>query len=355
MNEHETQPAYFDAFEIVHKPNAEKLTVTSWTDYYPFGKVAKTACSGAGAYRYGYQGEFAEKDNETEWNSFELRQYDSEIGRFTTTDPMGEFWSSYVGMGNDPVNLTDPTGGETNDIPEHWGRGGFCGDGGSGDMSFLGGMQMDNWMRNIAESTKSLSASAAIHVFIYSGINAQGNEIFSRQEIEKTLPYLVEIYRRNGIVLNPTIVSYKQGIGKGRNMRKNQALLTLVPSTLDGMEAMAGKMISGEGHTTPVSYSIGFAKEGQYYLSTVGFETVSPSQGDKYYMTAYTMAHEILHQMLSIAGGRLNTSHLESTPNLLISGARKDVNYLTRQPKRTHSMELIHPTHRAILIPYLKR
>ncbi len=113
VNEHETQPAYFDAFEIVHKPNAEKLTVTSWTDYYPFGKVAKTACSGAGSYRYGYQGEFSEKDNETDWNSFELRQYDSEIGRFTTTDPMGEFWSSYVGMGNDPVNLTDPTGGET--------------------------------------------------------------------------------------------------------------------------------------------------------------------------------------------------------------------------------------------------
>ncbi len=115
VNEHEQQPAYFDAFEIVHKPNTEKLTVTSWTDYYPFGKVAKTACSGAGAYRYGYQGEFAEKDGETDWNSFELRQYDSEIGRFTTTDPMGKFWSSYVGMGNDPVNLTDPTGGETKD------------------------------------------------------------------------------------------------------------------------------------------------------------------------------------------------------------------------------------------------
>ncbi len=113
VNEHDQQPAYFDAFEIVHKPNTEKLTVTSWTDYYPFGKVAKTACSGAGAYRYGYQGEFAEKDGETDWNSFELRQYDSEIGRFTTTDPMGEFWSSYVGMGNDPVNLTDPTGGCT--------------------------------------------------------------------------------------------------------------------------------------------------------------------------------------------------------------------------------------------------
>jgi RHS repeat-associated protein len=119
VNENETQPAYFDDFEITHKANPQKLTVSSWAEYYAFGKVAKASCSppsGAGglAYRYGYQGEFAEKDQETEWNSFELRQYDSEIGRFTTTDPMGEFWSSYVGMGNDPVNLTDPTGGETN-------------------------------------------------------------------------------------------------------------------------------------------------------------------------------------------------------------------------------------------------
>jgi RHS repeat-associated protein len=113
VNEHNTQPAYFDDFEIVHKPNADKLSVTSWAEYYAFGKVAKASCPSNGAYRYGYQGEFAEKDSETDWNSFELRQYDSEIGRFTTTDPMGEFWSSYVGMGNNPSNLVDPTGGCT--------------------------------------------------------------------------------------------------------------------------------------------------------------------------------------------------------------------------------------------------
>jgi hypothetical protein len=36
----------------------------------------KTPPSGLGGLRLGYQGEFAEKDGETEWNSFELRQYD---------------------------------------------------------------------------------------------------------------------------------------------------------------------------------------------------------------------------------------------------------------------------------------
>jgi RHS repeat-associated protein len=102
---------YFDDFEITHKQSSEKINVTSWTDYYPYGKVAKASCSGAGAYRYGYQGEFAEKDSETDWNSFELRQYDSEIGRWLSTDHYGQYWSPYMAMGNDPSNQIDPDGG----------------------------------------------------------------------------------------------------------------------------------------------------------------------------------------------------------------------------------------------------
>src|SRR5688572_10333180 len=37
--------------------------------------------------------------------------YDSRIGRWLSIDPKHEFWSPYVGMGNDPVNNTDPDGG----------------------------------------------------------------------------------------------------------------------------------------------------------------------------------------------------------------------------------------------------
>jgi RHS repeat-associated protein len=95
VNENETQPAYFDDFEITHKANPQKLTVSSWAEYYAFGKVAKASCPANGAYRYGYQGEFAEKDGETEWNSFELRQYDSEIGRWLSTDPYGRLFRIY--------------------------------------------------------------------------------------------------------------------------------------------------------------------------------------------------------------------------------------------------------------------
>jgi RHS repeat-associated protein len=62
-------------------------------------------------YRYAYQGQFAEKDEETGWNHFELREYDAVIGRFTRIDPARQFASPYVGMGNDPVSGVDPTGG----------------------------------------------------------------------------------------------------------------------------------------------------------------------------------------------------------------------------------------------------
>jgi hypothetical protein len=40
-----------------------------------------------------------------------LRSYDPQIGRFLQNDPYDEFASGYVGMGNDPANLTDPSGG----------------------------------------------------------------------------------------------------------------------------------------------------------------------------------------------------------------------------------------------------
>jgi RHS repeat-associated protein len=67
--------------------------------------------TGAGVYRYGYQGQFSEADPETKLNSFELRMYDPVIGRWICPDPMREHWSPYMAMGNNPAMQTDPTGG----------------------------------------------------------------------------------------------------------------------------------------------------------------------------------------------------------------------------------------------------
>ncbi|WP_437922384.1 RHS repeat-associated core domain-containing protein [Sphingobacterium sp. LRF_L2] len=79
-----------------------------WQDYYPFGTTLQSAGI---ASRYGYQGEYAEKDNETGWNNFYLRNYDPAIGRWLSTAPYGQYYSPYVGMGNNPITGFDPDGG----------------------------------------------------------------------------------------------------------------------------------------------------------------------------------------------------------------------------------------------------
>jgi RHS repeat-associated protein len=85
--------------------------VTQATDYGVWGDVLREMKAAEFTYRFGYQGQFAEKDEETGWNHFELREYDAVIGRWTATDPANQYWSSYIGMGNNPISGVDPDGG----------------------------------------------------------------------------------------------------------------------------------------------------------------------------------------------------------------------------------------------------
>lgn len=84
-----------------------------YSDYYPFGYELRT---GGSSYRYGYQGLASEKDKETGWNSFDLRMYDSRIGRWLTVDPASQYYSPYLAMGNDPMNRIDNNGGTDEDL-----------------------------------------------------------------------------------------------------------------------------------------------------------------------------------------------------------------------------------------------
>ena len=103
---------------VVARNAANNMEVRTYTDYYPYGMPVPGYQSPDG-YRYGYQGQYAEKDDETGWNAFELRMYDSRIGRWLQHDHKGEFWSPYVGIGNDPVNNVDPDGGYTEASPDN--------------------------------------------------------------------------------------------------------------------------------------------------------------------------------------------------------------------------------------------
>jgi len=60
---------------------------------------------------YQYQGDYSEMDDDIGWNDFALRNYDAQVGRWVQQDQFQQFPSPYIGMGNDPINLIDPSGG----------------------------------------------------------------------------------------------------------------------------------------------------------------------------------------------------------------------------------------------------
>ena len=94
----------------IGKEEDNPYLLLSSTDYYPFGMELPGRTYTLEDYRFGYQGQFAEKDDETGYNQFEARLYDSRIGRWLTTDPAGQFYSPYLGMGNNPIIGYDPDG-----------------------------------------------------------------------------------------------------------------------------------------------------------------------------------------------------------------------------------------------------
>jgi RHS repeat-associated protein len=111
-NESEGTEVWFDDLSIRHT----QTLVAQATDYGVWGEVLREQRADARKYRFGYQGQYAEKDEETGWNHFDLREYDPIIGRWTSVDPKRVGFSPYIGMGNNPVNSVDPDGGEFLDI-----------------------------------------------------------------------------------------------------------------------------------------------------------------------------------------------------------------------------------------------
>lgn len=101
------QNIYFDDLAITHTYSP----VVAGADYYPFGMPMEGREINREPYRYGYQGLFSEKDDVTKLNVFELRAYDSQIGRWLTRDVFGQHPSPYLAMGNNPVSRIDMDGG----------------------------------------------------------------------------------------------------------------------------------------------------------------------------------------------------------------------------------------------------
>jgi RHS repeat-associated protein len=84
--------------------------------YYPFGLPISTMGSAAAGFipnRNKYQSNEYNKELGLNWMDFHNRQYDPQIGRFLSIDPLAEATvtlSPYVGMNNNPVSNVDPLG-----------------------------------------------------------------------------------------------------------------------------------------------------------------------------------------------------------------------------------------------------
>jgi RHS repeat-associated protein len=98
----------------------ENGTVKEASAYLAYGKE-KPITSTAEPSRQKYAGTEFDQDgvaedgatqltNGIDLNYFGARYYDPEIGAWTSTDPVDEFWNSYSYVGGDPVNFTDPSG-----------------------------------------------------------------------------------------------------------------------------------------------------------------------------------------------------------------------------------------------------
>jgi RHS repeat-associated protein len=259
--------------------------ILQMTDYYPYGYTIVTA--GANGYRYGYQGQYAEKDGATGWNEFDLRMYDSRIGRWLSVDPKGEFYSPYVGMGNEPVSTTDPDGGRTSPIFDSK-SGKFLGtdsEGFKGKILFMTEAEYNKALKEIGVSMKS-GTVAISHQLLMKNENKYGvlsmTSMYSDQKfraIYNAIDYVAQYNFINDIKSQiPTaslgrletghIVGYyeEDGVGKYFNrtmlnegFSSKQALSTLAKTT-----NLINK--GGEITNSSVTYNLTLAN---IYLTTV--------------------------------------------------------------------------------------
>ena len=89
--------------------NASTGTIAQQVNYDAFGRISFTFGTGFQPFRYAG----GLWDEETELVRFGVRDYDPQIGRWTSRDPIGFLGGSpnlYAYVDGDPINLIDPTG-----------------------------------------------------------------------------------------------------------------------------------------------------------------------------------------------------------------------------------------------------
>lgn len=140
---------------VIKKPDpfANPFSIMkAYADYYAFGEQLPSRNSLNNNYRYAFQGQ--EKDGDTGMEAFQLRLWDGRIGRWLSPDPKGQYFSPYLGMGNNPISRIDPDGGS--DYPDRDGFG--CGESWvDADGSWIWDSDIHQWVGQDGYSAPVLS------------------------------------------------------------------------------------------------------------------------------------------------------------------------------------------------------
>ena len=175
-------------------------------------------------YRYAFQGQ--EKDPETGMEAFELRLWDGRLGRWLTVDPMGEFFSPYLGMGNNPISRIDPDGGSDWHPDEN---GNLVADAGDSTMSLAEyqGISFDAAAKQLTDNGYTVNSNGVLNLNVgdvvkTNSFNLQEVVVFSRSKsgsLNLSTPWMntaisqigtKEIY---GSKYNPLILGYHSTTG----------------------------------------------------------------------------------------------------------------------------------------------
>jgi RHS repeat-associated protein len=79
--------------------------------YYPYGMVMGDLSYVSGTKNdFMYQGKERQEELDLYWYDFGARMFDQQLGRWHVVDPMLQYNSPYVGMGNRPSSMIDPNG-----------------------------------------------------------------------------------------------------------------------------------------------------------------------------------------------------------------------------------------------------
>src|SRR5690606_32711193 len=101
---------FFDDLRVTHV----KSPVISTSDYYPFGLTFNSyQRENSTLNPYQYNGKELQDELDLGWLDYGARMYQSDLGRFSTVDPLASLmpsWNAYNYTYDNPINFVDPMG-----------------------------------------------------------------------------------------------------------------------------------------------------------------------------------------------------------------------------------------------------